>query len=734
MTVTTGAGWTARHSVGQGTGDGSLTSGSSGTKMRAMKAHRILTALVVAVLLPLSAAAAGKRPLAPQDLWAIKRLGSPVLSPDGKRVVFTVQEWSIEKNKSTSSLWVVEAAGGEPRRLTTASASDGSPAWSPDGRTIAFVSRRGDDESGALYLLPVDGGEADKILELPYGVAGPRWLPNGTSIVVSTAVIPELAGTLGKDDLAAMRKEMKRRQASKMTARVTEDRQYRYFDKYLTDNLANRLVLVDVKTREIRDLTPRVDRLFNNSGTINFDISPDGKTIALSMNSTPRPFRDFLNQDIYLLPIDGSASPRNVTTDNVGDDDSPVFAPDGKSLIFNRSQVPYYSGEFPKIWRHDLASGKNSSVTEALDCAFESVKFSGDGRQLWLTGEDKGVVPVFKVGADGQGLAPVYKEGTSTALDVRGSSIVFLNDTTSRPNELFALDPASGAVRALTHFNDTFMAQFDLGKVEGYWFAGARGEQIHGWLVYPPSYDASKKYPLVQLLHGGPHTMNRDSWSYRWNTHLFAAPGYIVTWVNRHGSTGFGEKFSTSIVNQWGEMPFEDIMKSTDDLLKRLPNIDPARMAAAGASYGGYMAAWVLGHTDRFRCIIDHAGVNDSYAQYATDMPHGFPEVMGGKPWENLEGLQRENPMFYAKNFKTPTLILHGEIDYRVPYGNGLVLYGVLQAMHVPSRLVVFPNENHWVLSPQNAIYWHWEMQNWLSRYIGGKPVLEKPVFGEEKK
>ena len=235
-------------------------------------------------------------------------------------------------------------------------------------------------------------------------------------------------------------------------------------------------------------------------------------------------------------------------------------------------------------------------------------------------------------------------------------------------------------------------------------------------------------------MHGGPHTMNRDSWSYRWNTHLFAAPGYIVTWVNRHGSTGFGAKFSSSIVNQWGEMPFEDIMKSTDYLLQRLPNADPKRMAAAGASYGGYMAAWVLGHTDRFRCIIDHAGVNDSYAQYATDAPHGFPEVMGGKPWDNLEGMQRENPMFYAKNFRTPTLILHGEMDYRVPYGNGLALYGVLQAMQVPSRLVVFPNENHWVLSPQNAIYWHWEMQNWLSRYIGGKPVLEKPVFDEEKK
>ena len=456
-----------------------------------MKRHR-LVACLLAVLVPLAAYAADRRPLTPQDLWAIKRLGSPTLSPDGKHVVFTVQEWSIEKNKSTSSLWVVDVAGGEARRLTTATASDGSPAWSPDGRRIAFVSKRGDDEAGALYVLPIDGGEAQKILELPYTVASPRWLPGGSGIIVGTTVIPELAGSLGKADLAAVRKEMKRRQNSKMTAHVTEDRQYRYFDQYLTDNLANRLVLVDVATKEIKDLTPDFDRLFDNSGAINFDISPDGKTVALAINTTPRPYRDYLNVDIYLVSTDGHGSLRNVTTDNKGDDNSPLFAPDGKSLLFNRSQVPYYSGEFPKIWRHDLASGKNAPVTEALDYAFESVKFSADGRELWLTGEDKGVVPVFKVGADGRGLTPVYKDGTSTALDARGTGVVFLNDTTSRPNELFALDPATGASRALTHFNDAFMSQFDLGKVEGYWFAGAGSEQIHGWLVYPPSYDASK--------------------------------------------------------------------------------------------------------------------------------------------------------------------------------------------------------------------------------------------------
>jgi dipeptidyl aminopeptidase/acylaminoacyl peptidase len=686
-------------------------------------------ALSVTVLPGRPAFAADKRPITPQDLWAMKRLGSPALSPDGKTAVFTVQEWSIEKNKSTTNLWLIDVAGGTPRRLTTASAPDGSPAWSPDGTLIAFVSKRGDDENAALYVMRTDGGEPEKILELPYAVSDPKWMPDSQGVIVATSVIPELAGAMGRADLAAMKKEAKRRKDSKMTAIVTENRQYRYWDHNLADNLADRLVLVNLMTKELKDLTPKWDRLFVNSGEFTYDISPDGKAVALNVNSTPPPYSGFLNEDIYLVPTDGSGAMQNLTADNKGNDVQPRFTPDGKALIYARTKSPYYNGEFHHLWRHDMATGSNTPLTEALDYSLEEVKFSADGKTLWVTAEDKGVMPVFKFNADGTGFTAVYKEGTSTSLTSKGGSIVFLNDNTNRPNELFALDAASGAVRQLTHFNDEVVARLDLGKVESYWFTGANNEQIHGWLVYPPEFDAKKTYPLVELLHGGPHTMNHDSWSYRWNTHVFAAPGYVVTWVNRHGSTGFGEKFSQSILNQWGEMPFEDIMKSADFLLKKLPNLDPQRLAAAGGSYGGYMAAWLLGHTDRFKAIIDHAGVNNTYTMFGGDDNYDVGQNMGGTPWNNIEGMQKENPMFYAKNFKTPTLVVNNELDYRVPYGNGLELYGVLQSMGVPSRLLIFPNENHWVLKPQNAIYWHWEMQSWLSRYIGGKPALEKPVF-----
>ena len=376
------------------------------------------TAFLVLAVIGMSglASAAQKERLTPQALWSMKRLGGPALSPDGASVAFTVQEWSIEKNKSTTSLWLADVASGTTRRLTAAAATDGAPEWDPRGKRLAFTSKRGDDENAALYVMPVDGGEAQKVLELPFAISGPRFMPDGRSVLVWTTVIPELAGTLAKADLAAMKKEIKRRKDSKMTAKVTEDRQYRYFDHYLTDGLANRLLLVDVETKGFRDLTPKYERLFTNSGEFGYDIAPDGKSVAISLNSTKPPYREFLNNDIYLVRTDGSGEMKNLTAENEGDDSSPLFAPDGKSLVFTRTTTPYYSGESRKLWRHDLATGKNLPLTTGLDYSIDEVRFAGDGKTLWLTAEERGFVPVFKLGADGSGLAAVHKTGTSTGL------------------------------------------------------------------------------------------------------------------------------------------------------------------------------------------------------------------------------------------------------------------------------------------------------------------------------
>ena len=691
---------------------------------------RLALLCALTLLAPFTAAADnGKRPITAQDLWAVKRVGAPALSPDGRHAAYSVQEWSIEKNKPTAALWLTEVATARTRRLTAGTGSDTAPAWSPDGSRIAFVSKRGDDEAAALYVIPVDGGEAEKLVELPMGVAAPAWMPDGKGIVFATQVIPELAGSLAKADLAAIKKEAKRRKNSKMTAYATEYRQYRWFDRNLTDNLANRLLKIDVASKALTDLTPEYDRLFLPSGEVRFDIAPDGRHVALALNSIPPPYAEQPNTDIVLLPTDGSGTFTNLTSGNRYGDDNPRFTPDGSSVLYTRVATANSQGELRRLWRVSLADGKSTPLTDAIDLSIEDVAFSADGRRLWLQAEDRGMVPVFAMDATGGGVSKIVANGSNTGLDSADGQLVFLGETSSRAPELFALD-AGGKPRQLTRFNDDLFAGLDLGKVESHEFQGAGGDTVQAWVVYPPGFDPKKKYPLLQLLHGGPHTMVRDAFSYRWNSHVLASPGYIVTWVNRHGSTGFGEAFARSINGAWGDKPTEDVLKANEYLFGKIPAIDRDNVAAAGASYGGYLATWLLGHTKAFKTLVNHAGVSDFMGQYGADTTtYGFTkEVLGGTPWDSPEAMQRNNPVAYAANFSTPMLITHGEKDYRVPYGQGIALYGILQTMRVPSRLVVFPDENHWILSPQNSIHWNYEVQDWLSRYIGGKP-MEKPEF-----
>lgn len=691
---------------------------------------RLALLLVVSSLATFASAAdTRKRPITAQDLWAVKRVGAPALSPDGRQAVVSVQEWSIEKNKPTASLWLVDVASATTRRLTTGTGSDTAPAWSPDGSRIAFTSKRFDDEAAALYLIPVAGGEAEKLVELPMGISVPAWLPDGKGIVFATQVIPDLAGSFAKADLAAMKKEAKRRKDAKMTAYVTEYRQYRFFDRNLTDNLAHRLLKVDVASKALTDLTPNYDRLFSPSGEVRFDISPDGHHVALALNSIPPPYAEQPNTDIVLLPTDGSGTFTNLTTGNRYGDDYPRFAPDGRSVLYTRVASANAQGELRRLWRVSLAERKAMPLTTGIDLSIDDVAFSADGRQLWLQAEDSGLVPVFAMDADGGAVRKIVGNGSNTELDSAAGQLVFLGETTSRAAEVFALD-ASGKPRQLTRFNDALFAGLDLGKVESHTFPGAGGDSVQVWVTYPPGFDPKKKYPLVQLLHGGPHTMVRDAFSPRWNSHVFASPGYIVASVNRHGSTGFGEAYARSINGAWGDKPTEDVLKANDYLFATIPAIDRNNVAAAGASYGGYLATWLLGHTKAFKALVNHAGVSDFMGQYGADTTtYGFTkEVLGGTPWDSPEAMQRNNPVAYAANFSTPMLITHGEKDYRVPYGQGIALYGILQTMRVPSRLVVFPDENHWILSPQNSIYWNYEVQAWLARYIGGKPMA-KPEF-----
>ncbi len=690
--------------------------------MRISPIARFTLLFATASLLRAADVAPALRPITPEDLWAIKRPGALDLSPDGARLVFTVQEFNLEKNNSQKHLWLLDTATGAARALTTAESSDSSPVWSPDGSRIAFTAKRGTDEQPSLYVLPASGGEAEKIVELPLTVSSPKWLPDGKRVIVVTSVLPALAA-----DADAMKKELKKQKESKVTAKATEDAAFRYFDTWQTDGQATHLVLVDIATHKTTDLTPKWDRRFRLDGETQFDISPDGKWLVLGAGTTPPPYRSGEeNTDLYLLSVDDpSTAWKNLTSDNPYSDDSPVFSPDGRSLLFSRGVLAHGATGFDRLMKLDVASGKITRLLADADLSVSDVHFARDGNAFYFRAEDRGRTKVFTASADGTGLKALVSDGTNSTLVVGAKQAFFLHQNFSRPDEVWSLDLATGASGVRTHLNDDLFAKLKLGKVEEYTFTGAAGDKIEGWLILPPDFDPAKKYPLLNLMHGGPATMIGDMWQPRWNAHVFVAPdkavpeGYVATWMNRHGSTGFGEKFVASIDGAWGDMPFEDIMKGTDYLLAQHSYLDANRTAALGASYGGYMAAWVCGHTQRFKTIVCHAGVTDFDTQFASDAALRWQEAkMGGAPWNRTPAYSKQNPMTYAANFKTPTLVIHGGIDYRVPEAQGIVFYAALQAQQIPSRLVEFPDENHWVLHPQNSVYWYGEVRNWLVRWV----------------
>ena len=669
--------------------------------------------LVALVLLPVGAVVAAPRAMTPDDIWAVKRPAALELSPDGRRLVFAVKEYGLEKNSSVSHLWLLDTASGASRALTSAESTDENPRWSPDGQTIAFTSKRGSDKVASLYLIHPDGGEAEKVIELPLGISTPRWL-SGTRIVFATEVLPRLF-----NDLEAEKAELKKKEESKVTAKVTEDGSYRFFDTWHTDGRAAHLVAVDLATKRTVDLTPRWDRLFTWDASTDFDVSPDGKWIALTAGTTPPPFRGRENLDIYLLSVDHPGSEwRNLTKDNPGGDAGPRFTPDGSAILFGR-KLDEDEAENTRLMRVDVASGAVTPMFPGLDLSVHGVRPSPDGTLLYFTAEDHGRTKVYQAPLTGGKPVALVTTGTCSALAPGSKAVFFLEQSFTRPDEVYGLELASGSATVRSHLNDSLFAGLKLGKVEEHTYAGAGGDPIELWMVYPPDFDPAKKYPLLVLMHGGPATMIGDLWQPRWNAQVFVTPGYVAVWMNRHGSTGFGEKFAQSIDGAWGEKPFEDIMKGTDYLLATFPFLDASRTAALGASFGGYMATWVCGHTDRFKTIVCHDGVSDFNAQYGSDVGIYWQDRgMGGAPWHRTPAYEKENPINYASHFRTPTLIFQGGTDYRVPVDSALEFYAALQAQGVPSRLVFFPDENHWVLHPQNSVFWYGQIHDWLGRWL----------------
>jgi dipeptidyl aminopeptidase/acylaminoacyl peptidase len=672
-----------------------------------------LTALVLAPFARAAdtpAAGAAPKSFGVDDLWSVKRVGAPVLSPDGARAAYAVTAYEGDEMKANADLWLVDVTSGASRRLTANKASDTSPAFSPDGRRLAFLSKREGDVAAQLYVLPLDGGEADRLTDLPTAASNPKWFPDGARIAFLANVVA------GAESPEETKKALEKREKNPVKAKTSENRLFRYWDHWLTDGEYPHLFVVDVATKKVTDLTPGSKRYFGLDEGGSFDISPDGKSVVFAANSTPEPYTT-LNWDLFLVPASGGEV-KNLTPAREGEDVSPVFSPDGKTIAFGTQLKADGWPDYTRLALLDVATGKVALLTDGWENSCAGWAFAKDGKTIVFTAEVRARTNLYALPVAGGVPRLVWKGGTAAGASVTPSGeAVFQRHDLNHPPEIAAVRLDGTGFRMLTHVNDALAASWNLGAIEDVTFKGAGGDDVQMFVVAPPGAEAGKKYPLVQLIHGGPIGTFGDAFSFRWHPHAFAAPGNVVAMVNFHGSSSFGQKWVESILGAHPDKPFTDVMKSTDVLIAQ-GRVDPARMAAAGGSYGGFLVNWIAGHTDRFKCLVSHAGVYDLMAQFASDATYGRHHSYGGTPSTNRDAVEKWSPNRYAAAFRTPVLILHGEKDYRVPIGQGLEFYGTLTAKGVPARLVYFPDENHWVLKGPNAKLWYGEVLGWFDRWM----------------
>ena len=661
----------------------------------------------------------GTAPITAEQLWAIPRVGNPVPSPDGTHLAVAVTSYDMKKNEGLSRIWLASAKGptavgpatsmqAGARALTTGESSSGEPAFSPDGKRLAFT-RKDAKKKAQLYLMALDGGEAEKLTDLPLGCFDPRWLPDGSGIVFAAQLI---RGFFTPEATAA---ELERREQDPVKAHVTEERVYRFWDTWLTTGEVPHLFVLDLATRKLRDLTPDSVAWFDWMDPAGrYDIAPDGSEVAYEGTIIDEK-RSLLRSAIFVAPITGGTAVC-LTPENPSNDAAPRYSPDGKFIVYGMQHDPFFYADRVRIMAYDRATKQHVGWIENWDLSPSHWTFGPDGT-LYLEAEQDARNSLFAWKGSGEPRRIVRGGFVNGARAGRDGRLFYNLHTLSQPGEIHACDASGGGATALTRFTEPAMAKVSLGEVRELTFEGAYGEKVQMYVILPPDYREGQRYPLVHSIHGGPHGTSADWFHFRWNAHAFAAPGYVCAQVNFQGSTSWGQDFAQRIQGAWADRPFQDVMLATDALIAA-GLVDEKRMAATGGSYGGYMASWIEGHTDRFKCIVNHAGVYNTLSQYASDVTQGRHKSFGGEPWDGLEVINACNPAHAAQGFNTPMLVIHGERDYRVPVTQGLECYGVLKAKGVPARLVYFPDENHWVLKPRNSVLWYREVLGWIERFF----------------
>jgi dipeptidyl aminopeptidase/acylaminoacyl peptidase len=672
-------------------------------------------ALLLGIGLFVPAQETAKHPITFDELIKMHRIGEPQVSPDGKWVAYTVSTPDMDANRGASNIWIVATTGGAELQLTQ-SGHDSSPVWSPDGKTLAFLSSRSGDSQ--VYLLSMDGGEAHALTKLSTGADIVKWSPDGKTIAFTSSVYPDC-----KDDDCNSKRDAEK-EKSKVKAHVAEHLLYRHWTHWNEGKRAHLFVVPADGSAAPRDLTAGAE--FDvppdeRGGPGDIDFSPDSQEICFT-TVTDKMEAVSTNGDLFIVPVSGG-EPKRITT-QPGFDGNPAYSPDGKFIAYHAQLKAGYESDRWRVMLYDRQTAKNENLSEGFDRSANELAWSPDSKTIYFTAENETLQPVYamaaRAGAEPKKIiADTYNTAISFSTD--GKTLVFERTSLTMPAEVFAAAGDGSNVRQLTQQNDSMLATLEMNAPETFWFDGAEGTKIQAMLIRPPKFDATKKYPLLVLLHGGPQTMWSNAWGYRWNSQVFSAAGYVTLMINRRGSTGYGQKFTDEITNDWGGKAYVDVMNGVEFTLKKYPFVDGNRMAAAGGSYGGYMADWIATHTGRFKAIVSHASVYDKVAMWATEELWFEEHDMVGAPWTNPESYRKWSPSTYAGDlgkFKTPTLVICGERDYRVPYTQSLEFFSALQRQGVPSKLVVFPDEGHWVLKPQNSQFWYKTFLDWLATYV----------------
>jgi dipeptidyl aminopeptidase/acylaminoacyl peptidase len=680
----------------------------------------LLLAAAGLVAVDLSAQGRVQRPMTFSDFAAVRNVGDPQVSPDGRWVLYSVRTTDVDANKRTSVTKLQPTSGGAARQFPDASARASEARWSPDGKRVAYVA------GGQLWIADATGANPRQISTVSGGASGPVWAPTGDRIAFVTGVYPDC------DSDACNASRAKAADSAQVKAHIADNLLYRHWTAW-TPATRSHLFVVSPDGTGLRDVTSRVTYdvppgPFGGSEAYSF--SPDGRELAYTAKDQGREDAWSTDINVYTVPV-GGGTPIAITASNRGADQNPVYSPDGRTIIYGSLERPGFEADKGRLMAYDRATRTSSEVLPRWDRSADSYTFSPSGDAIYISSVDRGRDKLYRISRSGTDWGPAPQllstGGNNTALSVSrdAKTLVWLQDATERPAEVYvATTGATGLtdVRKLTHENDALIAQLKLHPIEDFWFIGANGDSVQGFLLKPPQFQAGKKFPVMFLIHGGPQGAWLDTWHGRWNYELFASPGFAVVAINPRGSTGYGQKFVDQITKDWGGLVYTDLMNGLDAALARNPWLDSTRMGAAGGSYGGYMTNWIAGHSDRFKALFTHAGVYNLENMYGATEEIWFSEWEFGGPYWDKNAMEtqyrRFSPHLFAGNFRTPHLVIHGQLDYRVPYIEGVSLFTALQRRGVPSRLVIFPDEGHWIGKPQNQRLWWSEVLGWFTKYL----------------